>query len=808
MRSLSGSGDMRYTLRWYRLSRHCNTLIMQWPYSDLESTLVNRQVPSHVCRGSICPAASVPQLTPISSRHALCLKVRQCQEAIAKSSGLGPSADSLAIGVIDRPASRYRVAFGDAYRPRARYNGEGGSSTTQPHADRHHRYRRRPIVQSGGRCSQVLELIVHKERAPLLNTCERERLGSFWLYSRQNIMFYSTLAWSLPLLGSAIAAPTAPSHRSYAVKESHPVPRGWSAVSRPHDAQMINLQIGLKQSNEDVLDKHLSEVSDPSHHRYGQYLSAEEIHELVKPADEAIEMVHAWLREHDVSSVSVAPAKDWINVVLPVSKVEELLETKYSVYKHTDGSSLVRAPEWSLPKHLHEHIDVVQPTTSFFRTSRQVTDVAPEEKATASYSMDWWKSHGPSPYVSTRNATVRLRSSIDGRTQQHHKPGTACDISCLRCLYGTIDYTVQVPEKNGMSVTNYLMETQNRSDLHLYLENYRPEAAAAAYTFPITVVANGPDQQTPLNASQIANGQGIEGDLDGELAIGISWPTKFQSWVTGGSPPFIPDLANPTVDSEPYVVWLQYVLAQRSLPQVISTSYGDDEQTVPYSYAKKACDGFKQLGVRGISVLFSSGDAGVGSNGTCFSNTEPGKATFVPEFPATCPFVTTVGGTQGFAPEVAVQRFGSGAGFSNYFAQPAYQRSAVEGYFGKIGSLYAGLYNRTGRGYPDVAAQGNHDVIVYNGRIRTVGGTSASVPTFAAIIALVNDALIAKGRPALGFLNPWIYGGAYKALTDVTSGSAIGCDSSGFPAEVGWDAVTGFGTPNLPKLIAAAFKRH
>ncbi len=77
----------------------------------------------------------------------------------------------------------------------------------------------------------------------------------------------------------------------------------------------------------------------------------------------------------------------------------------------------------------------------------------------------------------------------------------------------------------------------------------------------------------------------------------------------------------------------------------------------------------------------------------------------------------------------------------------------------------------------------------------TVGGTSASSPTFAAVIALVNDALIARGRPALGFLNPWIYGGAYKALTDMTSGSSIGCNSSGFPAEVGWDAVTGYGTP-------------
>lgn len=94
--------------------------------------------------------------------------------------------------------------------------------------------------------------------------------------------------------------------------------------------------------------------------------------------------------------------------------------------------------------------------------------------------------------------------------------------------------------------------------------------------------------------------------------------------------------------------------------------------------------------------MFSSGDAGVGANGTCFSNTDPTKAMFIPAFPASCPWVTSVGGTKGFAPEVAVTRFGSGAGFSNYFGMPSYQTGAVEGYLSKIGNLYAGLYNTSG----------------------------------------------------------------------------------------------------------------
>lgn len=233
----------------------------------------------------------------------------------------------------------------------------------------------------------------------------------------------------------------------------------------------------------------------------------------------------------------------------------------------------------------------------------------------------------------------------------------------------------------------------------MYLQRYRPEAAHVAQEFPITVVANGANDQT-LSAADVAATRDTEGDLDGELVIGISYPTPFSSWVTGGSPPFIPDLFTPDDSNEPYLTWLNYVLAQSSLPLVISTSYGDDEQTVPYSYAKRVCEDFMTLAARGITVLFSSGDNGVGANGTCISNKDNTTAMFLPAFPASCPWVTSVGATASYLPEVAVSRFASGAGFSNYFGMPAYQASTVQGYLAKIGDLHAGLYNASGRGYP------------------------------------------------------------------------------------------------------------
>lgn len=249
------------------------------------------------------------------------------------------------------------------------------------------------------------------------------------------------------------------------------------------------------------------------------------------------------------------------------------------------------------------------------------------------------------------------------------------------------------------------------------------------------------------------------------------------------------------------------------IPQTISTSYGDDEQTVPESYAKRVCSEFAQLGARGVSLIFSSGDEGVGADGYCYSNDGKNTSTFLPAFPASCPFVTTVGATYQFNPEVAAYDgrfrtpFTSGGGFSNYFPRPAYQDGVVPAYIASLNGEFAPYFNAEGRGYPDVAAQGVNFTTIWNGSLTLVDGTSAAAPTFAGVISLVNDALIAAGKSPLGFLNPWLYAGGYKAFTDVTSGSAAGCkelgSGEGFPAQKGWDAVTGFGTPYFPKILEA-----
>lgn len=117
-----------------------------------------------------------------------------------------------------------------------------------------------------------------------------------------------------------------------------------------------------------------------------------------------------------------------------------------------------------------------------------------------------------------------------------------------------------------------------------------------------------------------------------------------RSYSTGGSPPIVGSGSN---TNEPYLEFLDSLLAATTLPQTISISYGDDEDTVPLSYADEVCNLFSQLGARGVSVLVASGDSGVGT--TCVTTgTTKG---FTTSFPASCPWVTVVGGTTGNSPE-------------------------------------------------------------------------------------------------------------------------------------------------------------
>ncbi|KAL1796187.1 hypothetical protein ACET3X_004727 [Alternaria dauci] len=505
----------------------------------------------------------------------------------------------------------------------------------------------------------------------------------------------------------------------YVIKETHHVPREWTKLERAHGSKTIQLQIGLKQGRFEELDRHLREVSDPDHMRYGQHLSADEVDELVAPSSETHDLVHEWLRESGIDSdaVGYSSAKDWVIVHLPIETVESLLDTEYHTYKHRDGSIVARTTAWSLPRHLHAHIDTIQPTTSFFH-------IATNEATFVDDAVEV-----PASYRAPQNSSIAAVCNVTSVTPE-----------CFQTLYKTKWYHTKASRKNSVAFTNYLGEIPIRPDTKLFLEKYRPEAVSQAYAFKQISIANGPTQDGPLTYNQsTVEGISREANLDVQAISGISWKTPITSFSTAGSPPFTPDVSTPTNTNEPYLVWVNWLLSQRAIPRIISTSYGDSEQTVPKSYAERVCRQFAQVGARGTSLFFSSGDRGLGGTNTCYTNDGANKYQFNPNFPASCPYVTTVGATMNFEPEEAAYRpssntstgfrdlYASGSGFSNYFSRPWYQDAVVPAYIDALNNTYAGLYNASGRGYPDLAAQGLYFAYFWNGTEGVISGVQSGV---------------------------------------------------------------------------------
>lgn len=174
---------------------------------------------------------------------------------------------------------------------------------------------------------------------------------------------------------SAASAAPSPQERATAplVKEQHLVPRSWILIGRSPQSSPIQLHIGLAQQHRGAIEQHLLEISNPTHARYGKFLTQQELHALVAPAEESTTLVEEWLRDHGISECARNGAGDVIRCVMEIGQAEELLNTTYSTFRHVEDEALElqRAVEWSLPEFLHPHVDVVQPTTSFFRPRRE-----------------------------------------------------------------------------------------------------------------------------------------------------------------------------------------------------------------------------------------------------------------------------------------------------------------------------------------------------------------------------------------------------------------------------------------------------
>jgi kumamolisin len=235
---------------------------------------------------------------------------------------------------------------------------------------------------------------------------------------------------------------------------------------------------------------------------------------------------------------------------------------------------------------------------------------------------------------------------------------------------------------------------------------------------------------------------------------------------------------------------------------VISISYGnpeDDPEGLWTAMGVKAVDkALEAAAAKGITICVASGDDG---------SADDEQAGAHVDFPASSPHVLAVGGTKLVAKANAISaetvwneiRFDEGAGgggVSVIFSRPDYQSKANV-------PRAADPPHRVGRGVPDVAAVADPKtgvvVMHVDGvHLEPIGGTSASAPLWASLIALINQGI----QTRCGFINPLLYTQLNKGvLRDITVGS-----NGAYASQAGWDACTGFGAPGGAALLKALSK--
>ncbi|KAH8985704.1 subtilisin-like protein [Lactarius akahatsu] len=573
---------------------------------------------------------------------------------------------------------------------------------------------------------------------------------------------------AIDLLAS-LAKPLSPPWDNMHVKHSwNAVPTNWVSLGRPPPGTTIDLYIALKPNREDALIDALYEVSEPGHQgTYRAHLTKEQVADLVAPRPETLELVNSWLEYHGISSSSVSMTHGGNTLKLKgvsVTQANTLLGASYQVYRHVEwGETIVRTVGYSLPRALHWHVLTVVPTTSFVSLRAQ------------------WQT----PRNDSRGDTVGLVKSASGEPVTILSGRAKVDFatpSFLRWLYDTEAYRPNAMDKNALGVLGLKGDSPSPADLGAFMRKYRNAGDVIKY---LTIVVLNDGVFDPTHPHEEAN-------LDIQYAEAMAYPTPHTFYSIGRGPSGTDDW---------YITWLEYILDQRDIPQTISISYGYQEISTLREYAFYVCDMFAILGLRGVGVLASSGNHGIG-RGTCVN--KDGMVRFIPRFlpyrhAFSGPYVTVVGGTTDYQPEVAVTF--SGGGFPDHFERPPYQRRAVPTFLEDLGSRYQGLYNDSGRGIPDVAAQSMNLPILFNNREQGESGISGATPIVGGIISLLNDQLISTARGPLGFLNPWLYGRGLATLDDITQGSNSGCGMDGFSAIAGWDPVTGLGTPNSRRMM-------
>jgi len=559
------------------------------------------------------------------------------------------------------------------------------------------------------------------------------------------------------LVASALSASHALVRLEGEVPPHDPSTSMWTNTGPAPRDEMMTLTVALTIAAErrEKLERVFWAVSDPKKPTYGSYLNKVELKEMLAVPEARVERVRQHFLSHGAESAKASAFNDMVTVAMKVEAVDRALSTRIAAFTHVErtGYRILRAATgYSVPMALADDVRMV----------------------------DLLQFPGLRPKSLEQEVTVE-QAAAGGNWPNECPTAPQCKGLVTPYVLGEryqIDVNDTTPLVGSMSVAEFQGQYFNTKDLEAFSEGCDVSAV-------VSKVIGGNVERA-----------GIEAMLDIEYMRGVTQGINLT--VIYASTYSLLNWANNLMDLD-------------DPPLINSVSYGNDErQQTGVAFMDSVNTAFMKAGAMGLSILFASGDQGVCGREGCGSGA---RKRFKPDFPGGSPYHTSVGGTDFYTSSIGEEQAwrSGGGGFSDTFAIPEYQADAVAKYKADLAAAglapAASLYNDTGRGYPDVSALGGQKApyCINVGRWTGVAGTSASCPVVGAVFARLNALRLAKGQPPMGFLNPFIYQNP-SAFQDVTKGINSDHQADGFTAIAGWDAATGFGTPDyaaLAKIVEA-----
>tara|TARA_Y100001958_G_scaffold151604_1_gene136739 strand:+ start:1450 stop:3123 length:1674 start_codon:yes stop_codon:yes gene_type:complete len=524
--------------------------------------------------------------------------------------------------------------------------------------------------------------------------------------------------------------------------------------------------IALRQQNIPILPEILQTISNPVSNKYGEWLTAKEIHNIVDAKYSDQQLVMDWVRSYHAKNL--VNHGDSISFCLHPS----ILVSMFNIPIQFRGSKIV-LKSYTIPKHLLHSIDFIEMhATGLNLGIKQQPPASPYNMADDRYfgleSLEY--------IYGTSNISTNMSIKTAAIEFQNNQGYTSVDMNMQRKLNGITSTKV---ERNIGGNTGYDFESE--LDVQM-LSMVNGESKLWYWNNPYWLYSFAVEFEKTLIKPNI---------------ISLSW-----GWSERNQCDII-DCVN--ITSEQYVARVNTEFLKMAL-QGTTIVVASGDAGAP-GRTNEGCDAGSP-----INPVFPGSSPYVLSIGATYVEKDNRMLNFSTPL---CQNHSCVTGN--IEQTISYDNVGwtAGGGFDSYQNKtPWWQLDAVTGYLASgVGLPPDENYNKNGRAYPDVAAVGHSCPTVVNKGLLSIDGTSCSAPVVGGLLTYVWDTLWREHKIKLGFANPLIYyiqRQCPECFNDITTGynwctESACCEnktSYGFSATMGFDPVTGLGSLNIDKITS------